>query len=257
MPGQLQAGRALGRDVLEVRRLAAHDRAQRDDAGVPARLGERHGGQGQLEGAGNRHDGDRVLGHTGSRERLEGTVQQAVGDAAVEARDDHGHRAPVAERRALDQRIAVGDVDLASHVLDADAFGRRVLDHRRRDGLRPVREWVGSSRGCSAGPAKQPGGRQAPRPPAGRIVVSLPACCGGTGGVTGVLPAGRLRSRSLALRFVLEVSQILMMQTVAELIPLGGQIRLVLRVRLRSRSAPAPRPSGRSRRCRSASSDCS
>ena len=68
---ELQPRRGLARDVVEVRRLAADDRAERDDAGVAARLRERHRGERQLERARHRHDGDRVRRDPGLLERLD------------------------------------------------------------------------------------------------------------------------------------------------------------------------------------------
>src|SRR4051794_21419236 len=46
---ELEPARRLARDELEVRRLAADDRAESDDARVAARLRQRHRGQRQLE----------------------------------------------------------------------------------------------------------------------------------------------------------------------------------------------------------------
>ncbi len=78
-----------------------------------------------------------------SVERVERALQQLVGDAAVEAGDDDADRAALAERRPLEDGEAVGHLDLAAHVLDADAFRRRVLDHRRRLGRGPALERIG------------------------------------------------------------------------------------------------------------------
>ena len=66
-----------------------------------------------------------------SVERFERTARAQIRDAAVEARDDDADGAAVAERRALEHGVAVGDVDLAAHVLDADVGGD-LLDHARR-----------------------------------------------------------------------------------------------------------------------------
>ena len=60
-----------------------------------------------------------VLRDAGLDQRVERAPQHPVRDAAVEARDDDADRAPVAERRALEDRVAVRDVDLAADVLDA------------------------------------------------------------------------------------------------------------------------------------------
>ena len=110
--GELQAARGLARDVVEVRRLAAHDRAERDDAGVAARLRERHRRERQLERARNRHDRDGVTADPG-RSSASSAGRAAPGDLAVEARDDDGDRAPVAARLALEHGVAVGDVQVA------------------------------------------------------------------------------------------------------------------------------------------------
>ena len=124
-----------------MRRLAADDRAERDDAGVAARLRERHRGQGQLESTRHGQHRDPLVRDAGGLERLQRTPQEQVRDAAVEPGDDDADRAPLAERRAFEHRVAVGDVDLAPDVLDADV-GRNVLDHRRRVGGRPTLERV-------------------------------------------------------------------------------------------------------------------
>ena len=47
--GELEPARGLARDVVEVRRVAADDAAERDDAGEAAGLRERRGGEGELE----------------------------------------------------------------------------------------------------------------------------------------------------------------------------------------------------------------
>src|SRR5262245_47220239 len=56
--GELEPARGLTRDVVEVRRVAADDTAERDDAREAARLGERRGGERELERPGHDHDRD-------------------------------------------------------------------------------------------------------------------------------------------------------------------------------------------------------
>src|SRR5579884_1198372 len=140
--GELEARRGLARDVVEVRRLAAHDRAERHDARVAPRLRERHRRERQLERARHGDDGDPLRRHAGLLERLERAREHAVRQPAVEARDDDRDRAPVAARVPFDHRVAGGHVDLALDVLDADALLGRVLDHLRGLRLGPGGEGI-------------------------------------------------------------------------------------------------------------------
>ncbi len=105
-----------------MRRLAPDDRAERDDAGIAPRLRERHRGERQLERARNGHHRHGVRLDAGLLGRLERSRKHAVRQAAVEARDDDRERPPVTGRRSLEDRVAVGNVDLAAHVLDAHAL---------------------------------------------------------------------------------------------------------------------------------------
>ena len=91
--GELEAARGLARDEVEVRRVAADDAAESDDAGVAAGLRERHRRERQLEGAGHRHDRDRIAGTPAALERAERALEQPVRDVAVEAGDDDADRA--------------------------------------------------------------------------------------------------------------------------------------------------------------------
>jgi hypothetical protein len=59
--GELKPARCLARDVVEVRRVAADDAAERDDAREAARLGKGRGGERELERPGHDHDRDRLL----------------------------------------------------------------------------------------------------------------------------------------------------------------------------------------------------
>src|SRR5206468_3359426 len=85
---ELQAARGLARDVVEMRRVAADDAAERDDAGEATRLRERRRGERQLECAGYDHDRDRLLPHAGVPELGERAVEQLCRDLSVESRHD-------------------------------------------------------------------------------------------------------------------------------------------------------------------------
>ena len=61
--------------------------------------------------------------------------------SAVEPRDDDADGTVLAERRSLEDGVAVRDVDLAAHVLDAD-IGGDLLDHAGRLGSRPAFEGI-------------------------------------------------------------------------------------------------------------------
>src|SRR5204863_2383845 len=100
-PCELETRRALGRDEVEMRGLAAYDRPERDDARVTTCLRERHRRERQLERARHRQHRDPVVRDARRLERLERPAQELVRDAAVEPRDDDADRAAVAERRAL------------------------------------------------------------------------------------------------------------------------------------------------------------
>src|SRR5436189_74443 len=80
-----QPARRLAGDVVEVWRLAPDYAAERDDAGVSARLRERHCPERQLEGSGNLDDRDGVAGHTSELELLERALEQLVRHLTVEA----------------------------------------------------------------------------------------------------------------------------------------------------------------------------
>ena len=69
-------------------RVAADHAAERDDAGEPAGLRERHRSDRQLEGARHGHHGDRVGPDAARAELVEGGLEQPAGDVAVEAADD-------------------------------------------------------------------------------------------------------------------------------------------------------------------------
>ena len=74
--GELEARGGLARDVVEVRRVAADHAAERDDAGEPPRLRERHRRERQLEGARDGHHGDRALLDAARVELVERGLEQ-------------------------------------------------------------------------------------------------------------------------------------------------------------------------------------
>ena len=125
-----------------MRRLAADDRAERDDAGVAARLRERHRGERSSNAPGTGTTVTASGRDPGLLERLDRPGEHPVRQAAVEAGDDDRDRAPVAGRRALEHGVAVRDVDLAADVLDALALVGHVLDHRAGLRLRPGGERI-------------------------------------------------------------------------------------------------------------------
>src|SRR5215210_6435323 len=116
--GQLQARGGLAGDEVEVGSVAADDAAESDDAGVAARLRERHRGDRQLERARDGHDRDRVAADAGRIELRERALEQLRGDGAVEAADDDPDRTPAALGAALEDAVPVGDAELARGVLD-------------------------------------------------------------------------------------------------------------------------------------------
>jgi len=96
-----------------VRRVAADDAAERDDACEAATLRERHCAEWKLEGPGNLHHGDGLADDTGPLELLEGALEQPVRDVAVEPADDDADRAAAAVRGAGDHAVAVRHGQLA------------------------------------------------------------------------------------------------------------------------------------------------
>ena len=84
--GELEAARCLAGDVVEVRRVAANDTAERHDAGEAPGLRERGRGQRKLERAGNDHDGDRLLSHARGRELGQRAVEKLGRDTTTEPR---------------------------------------------------------------------------------------------------------------------------------------------------------------------------
>ena len=115
--GELEARRGLAGDEVEVRRVAADHAAERDDAGVAARLRERHRRERQLERPRHRHDRDRVARDPGLLELRERAVEQPGRDGAVEAADDDPDRAARPLRLALEDAVAVRHGELALGVL--------------------------------------------------------------------------------------------------------------------------------------------
>ena len=114
--GELEPGGGLAGDVVEVGRLAPDHAAERDDAGVAARLRERHRAEGKLERARDGHDRDELAADAGALELGDGGLEQLVRDVAVEACRDDADAAAAAERRAFEHRDAVGDVEVAGGV---------------------------------------------------------------------------------------------------------------------------------------------
>ena len=64
--GELQPACRLARDVVEVRRVSSDDAAEGDDAGEAPGLRKGGGGNGQLEGARDHHDRDRIAADSGN-----------------------------------------------------------------------------------------------------------------------------------------------------------------------------------------------
>src|SRR6185295_16143868 len=112
-PGELEPARGLAGDVLEVRRVAADDAAERDDAGVAPRLCKCHRAERELEGARDRHDIDPLLRHSGLGQRLKGALQESRRDVTVEAADDDADPAVRAVRRARDDAHSLRDAELS------------------------------------------------------------------------------------------------------------------------------------------------
>ena len=192
----------------------------------------------------------------GLHERLEGALEQLVGDAAVEAGDDDADRAARAARGALEHRVAVRNVDFSTHVLDARhrpaacprshrPTGRRAsprTDRRlprfprptpRWDPCprRPVRSWirVSSSGLSSTGGSSSTGG-----------VSSL-----GWSSISLTRPPVRIRGSSDPDGAGDDRAY-----------PAWCSDSAGFRYEVRLRSAPARPRSARSRRSRSSSSDC-
>src|SRR6185436_5290813 len=70
--------RGLAADVLEVRRAAADDAAQRDDGLMASGLGQPPARQRQLPGAGHEDDRDAIGGDTALHEPRDGSVEEAL-----------------------------------------------------------------------------------------------------------------------------------------------------------------------------------
>src|SRR5215213_101118 len=128
---QLEPGRGLAGDEVEVRRVAADDAAEGDDAGVTARLRERHRRDRKLERARDRHDRDRVPGDAEGLELRERPLEQPAGDVAVEAADDDPDSAPAALCAPFEDAVAVRHGEVAGGVLPRFGVGLRLLDDDR------------------------------------------------------------------------------------------------------------------------------
>jgi hypothetical protein len=124
---ELQPAGGLARDVLEMRRLAADDGAESDDARIAARLRECHRGQRQLERAGHGDDRHGLPPDACPLELVQRAREQLARDPAVEARDNDPDRPPGAARIALDHAVAVRNAQLAARVLGGRRARKLVL----------------------------------------------------------------------------------------------------------------------------------
>src|SRR5439155_17052179 len=86
-------------------------------AGVAPRLRESHRRQWQLEGSGDRHDGDGFPADSRPLELVKGPGEQLAGDLPVEAAHDDSDRPARTGGLALDHAVAVRDPQLAGRVL--------------------------------------------------------------------------------------------------------------------------------------------
>src|SRR5215207_240730 len=120
---KLEAGRGLARDEVEVRRIAADDAAECDDARVAARLRQRHRRYRQLERAGDGHHRDRIARDARRVELSERSLEQLARDSAVESADDDADGAAPALRLPGEDAVAVGDAELAGGVLGRIRLG--------------------------------------------------------------------------------------------------------------------------------------
>ena len=144
-------------------------------------------------------------------------------------------------RRALEHGVAVRDLDLARDVLDDCALVGDVLDHGRGLGLGPapngsavLGRLVSAGWASTAGLGRLRSRRAAPRRRLRRRQGATSCVSSGSPGSGATNSSYSLvarRSSSLGLRLPVEAAQVLVVQPVAELIPLGGQIAPVLVVR--------------------------
>ena len=98
-------GQALGAFAgheVEVGGGAADDRAKADDAVVLARGGQFLGGQGNLEGPGDAHDGQVGAVAAVAHEVVHGPADQAFGDEVVEAAGHQGEFESLGVKLAFD-----------------------------------------------------------------------------------------------------------------------------------------------------------
>src|ERR687885_1196447 len=116
---ELEPARRLGGDVLEVRRVAADDAAERDHGRVAPSLREGHRSEWKLERSGHGHHVDALARDTRLGKGREGALEEPGRDVAVETTDDDADVPASAVRRALVDADAVGDAKLAGRVLDA------------------------------------------------------------------------------------------------------------------------------------------
>ena len=102
------APRGLAADVLEVRRPAANDAAERDDRLVAARLGQAPAGERQLPRPGHEHDRDLVGADAALHQPVDRAVEEPLDDVGVVPRRDDGDvlAPPSAARRPRGTRRA-------------------------------------------------------------------------------------------------------------------------------------------------------
>src|ERR671911_55925 len=120
---ELEAGRGLARDEVEVRRIAADDAAECDDARVAARLRQCHRRDRQLERAGDGHHRDRIARDARRVELSERSLEQLARDGAVEAADDDADGATPALGSPCEDAVPIGDAELAGGVLGRIRLG--------------------------------------------------------------------------------------------------------------------------------------
>ena len=92
--------RSLGRDVIEVRGLAANYRSDSNDSMVALGLEEPARSDGKLPCSWNPDDIDILEEHTVLEQRLERAVDELLYDWLIEAAGEHGHAPPDAARQS-------------------------------------------------------------------------------------------------------------------------------------------------------------
>src|SRR5439155_4722418 len=122
-----QAARGLGGDEVEVRRLSTDDATERDDAGVAARLRERHHRQRKLESSRHRDDGNVGTRDPVEQQLIERLPQEPGRDLAVEPADDDGNSAALTLGLAFDDLVAVWDLEAAGDMLERRHRDRLLL----------------------------------------------------------------------------------------------------------------------------------